>query len=654
MTIVDRKISSVDLECCGLEESFCRGSEVILSYIRQLSRLKSHDHACILYESPKEKISSILAFACTAIRLGNICIYLAFNTSKTEIIDTISKENSSVLRKLVKEQLVVVDSSLFFSPEDCFEPDKAIAVVQKEITKAFSMQVFPCVISDMDWALRGEGSVENLFEFESRLNKEIIGCESWKAICQYDISKFHPKVIKEVLRTHPTIIWKGQVLDNCYYMPPEEFLSGRRDQIEVKRWLSHLEDRRLKLQELAENEACYQSIFENAGTAICIIDGAGIVSLINHQWERTLGFTKGEVEQKIHFLDFVHPGDKDAVSRYINVAGKVYEANPNGHEVRLVDSKGQTTYVVFSIHLIPSCEKYIISALDITELKNKNGQLQLYHKHLEELVKKRTRKLEKETEKSRRLAREISQLYQQESELRKQLENSSRENTKFTRFLVHELKTPLTPMVGSADILFEKAKSTEFERLASNIHRGAHSLNNRVNDLLDLVRGDMGLLHLSCGWIDLPGILKDVVCYMAVEFERRKQLVCLDIDFNTPLIWADAERLRQVIINLLENASKFTPAHGRIFIKTTKVGDSLIVMIRDTGCGIKKERQGTIFNDYSTQPKPDDPAANMGIGLHLCKLLMDLHGGDLWVNSKEGEGSEFSFSFPLDKDSNRR
>lgn len=116
MTIVDRKISSVDLECCGLEESFCRGSEVILSYIRQLSRLKSHDHACILYESPKEKISSILAFACTAIRLGNICIYLAFNTSKTEIIDTISKENSSVLRKLVKEQLVVVElQPLLFS-----------------------------------------------------------------------------------------------------------------------------------------------------------------------------------------------------------------------------------------------------------------------------------------------------------------------------------------------------------------------------------------------------------------------------------------------------------------------------------------------------------------------------------------------------------
>ncbi|MDD5122684.1 MAG: ATP-binding protein, partial [Dehalococcoidales bacterium] len=363
---------------------------------------------------------------------------------------------------------------------------------------------------------------------------------------------------------------------------------------------------------------------------------------------------KEEVESKANLMDFIHHDDREAIDEYLQSLSEACKNKEHGYEVRLINAKGQTVIVAFTIHVIPGCEKYIVSALDITELKRKTSQLEMYHKHLEELVGKRTRKLEAETKKSQKMAREISQLYRQESELRKQLERASTEKSKFMRFLVHELKTPLTPMMGSADILYEKVKGTELERLAANIIRGSRSLNNRVNDLLDLARGEMGLLHLSGGWVDLPGLLKDVVCYMAVEFERRGQLVCLDIDYGTPMIWGDNERLRQVIINLLDNASKFTPAKGRIFVKTMLVNDFLMVVIRDTGVGIKKERQETIFYDYSTHPKPDDPAANMGIGLHLCKLLIDLHGGDLWVNSAEGRGSEFSFSLPLERDKNGR
>lgn len=641
-------------ECASLKDNDCTGSGIIVSCTRQLGQLSPGDHACILYDDSTQKIPSISAFACSAIKLGHACLYLTSGSSRQEVVDAISKAYPSAPVNLVDKRLTTFDPGLFFAPHGIFEPDRAIALLKEEIKKASSNDCLLCVIGDMGWALRDSEPVDKLFEYESLLGTELPSCRSWKVICQYDVSKFHPKVIKEVLRTHPMIIWKGKVLRNFYYLPPEDFLSQSHNQVEVSRWISHLEEKRLKQLELEESEACYRVIFENAGTAICIIKSDYTVDLVNHHWVKTLGFYKEEVESRANLMDFVHPDDKDAVGEYLKSLDEACKNNEHGYEVRLVNAKGQTVVVAFTIHMIPGSGKYIVSALDITELKRKTSQLELYHKHLEELVRKRTRKLEAETEKSQKMAREIAQLYRQESELRMQLERSSSEKSKFMRFLVHELKTPLTPMMGSADILFEKVKGTELERLAANIIRGSHSLNNRVNDLLDLARGEMGLLHLSGGWVDLPGLLKDVVCYMAVEFERRRQLVCLDIDYATPMIWGDNERLRQVVINLMDNASKFTPAKGRIFVKTMVVNDFLMVVIRDTGVGIKKERQEAIFYDYSTHPKPDDPAANMGIGLHLCKLLIDLHGGDLWVNSTEGKGSEFGFSLPLDRDNNGR
>jgi len=641
-------------ECASLDDNDCTGSGIIVSCTRQLGQLSSGDHACILYDDAAQKISSITAFACTAIKLGHACLYITNGSSRQEVIEAISKTCPSVPVNLIDKRLTMIDPGLFFTPHGSFEPDRAIALLKAEIKKTSCNDDLPCVISDMGWALNGSESIDKLFEYESSLNADLSTCRSWKAICQYDISKFHPKVIKEVLRTHPLIIWKGKVLKNFYYLPPEDFLSQSHNQIEVRRWISQLEEKRLKQLELEESEACYRAIFENAGTAICMINPERTILLVNHHWAKTLGFFKEEVETKANLMDFIHHDDREAIDEYLQSLSEACKNKEHGYEVRLINAKGQTVIVAFTIHVIPGCEKYIVSALDITELKRKTSQLEMYHKHLEELVGKRTRKLEAETKKSQKMAREISQLYRQESELRKQLERASTEKSKFMRFLVHELKTPLTPMMGSADILYEKVKGTELERLAANIIRGSRSLNNRVNDLLDLARGEMGLLYLSGGWVDLPGLLKDVVCYMAVEFERRGQLVCLDIDYGTPMIWGDNERLRQVIINLLDNASKFTPAKGRIFVKTMLVNDFLMVVIRDTGVGIKKERQETIFYDYSTHPKPDDPAANMGIGLHLCKLLIDLHGGDLWVNSAEGRGSEFSFSLPLERDKNGR
>jgi signal transduction histidine kinase len=313
--------------------------------------------------------------------------------------------------------------------------------------------------------------------------------------------------------------------------------------------------------------------------------------------------------------------------------------------------RGNIRYIRTHVNVAPGFEKTLarvyICFYDTTELVKMSRELIRYKENLEELVKERTRKLALETEKSLRLNRKVTELYEREMQLREQLESRMKERAELTRFLVHELKTPLTPMLGSTDILLEQVRGTKLERLATNIHRGTISLNNRVNDLLDLARGEMGLLQLNCKYIDISSLVKDTIMFMAIEFERRNQSIVFNPPAEFPQVWADSERIRQVLLNLLENASKFTLPRSTVTVKLEKDDKKVVVQVEDNGFGIKKDRQQAIFSDYSRHAKPDDPAANMGIGLPLCKMLVELHGGNLWLSSEEGKGSKFFFSLPV-------
>jgi len=444
--------------------------------------------------------------------------------------------------------------------------------------------------------------------------------------------------------------------------------------------------RKLVEEELKQSSIRYGTLFENAPVAINEEDNSGIKEVFDRlgnegvtdfrdyftkhpdvlydccKLGKIIGFNKAlldiwEADTNEDVIESMHASfenNTDSARSHGDTLIRLAEGQTRfSKEDKIVTAKGNIKTVKASVVVSPGCEKTLarvyICFFDITELKNKTSELERYQAHLEELVKERTGKLEAETEKSRRLAEEITQLLKKETQLCETLQHTVDERARFTRFLVHELKTPLTPLIGSADILLGRVKGSDLERLAANVQRGAYSLNNRVNDLLDLARGEMGLLHLCCRWVDICALVKDVVSYMSIEFERRSQLVCLDLAQNPPLLWVDGERLKQVLLNLLENASKFTPVNGRIFVQVRICLNNLLVSIQDTGHGIRKERQENIFDDYSHVPKPADPAADMGIGLPLCKLLVELHGGELWLESEEGKGSVFSFSLPLSR-----
>ncbi|MBE0481612.1 MAG: ATP-binding protein [Dehalococcoidia bacterium] len=135
---------------------------------------------------------------------------------------------------------------------------------------------------------------------------------------------------------------------------------------------------------------------------------------------------------------------------------------------------------------------------------------------------------------------------------------------------------------------------------------------------------------------------------MGALFDKYHQLLVIDIADNLPEIRADGERLHQVILNLLVNASKFTPEGGTITLSARVEGNTFLVKVKDTGTGISRKGQRRIFEPYQRRIADRERLSGLGLGLALCKKLVELHGGKIWVESQSGKGSTFSFSLPFE------
>jgi signal transduction histidine kinase len=183
--------------------------------------------------------------------------------------------------------------------------------------------------------------------------------------------------------------------------------------------------------------------------------------------------------------------------------------------------------------------------------------------------------------------------------------------------------------------------------IAENIHRGATNLSNRIDELLDLAKVEIGTLRLNREALDVLPLLQRVGDDMAVVAKSAGQSLTLELPSSLPRVWADEDRLRQVLLNLLINASKFTQEGGKIVLRARERNGSLVVEVEDNGPGIPKEDQARLFQPYHRQLSDREHLSGLGLGLALCKNIVELHDGEIWVNSEAGKGSTFGFSIPL-------
>jgi len=289
---------------------------------------------------------------------------------------------------------------------------------------------------------------------------------------------------------------------------------------------------------------------------------------------------------------------------------------PDSHEawMRLL---GMSIIIIFSIITQNILNKHKYTENKLSKLSN----------NLEHIVELRTAELET---------------------LNSQLQEQIDQRILFTRALVHELKTPLTPMIGASEMLLDKTKDDKvLARIAVNINMGAHNLNKRISDLTDLAKGEIGILNIEYKPFNFLQMVEDLVDYVKLSIERNDQTISVKLPPTFPTVWADEDRIRQVILNLLDNAIKYNPKNSKITLEVDANQYNLMVHVTDNGTGIDEEDQRHLFELYFVSSNNKEGLRGLGIGLPLSKMIVESHGGQIWFESERGAGSTFSFSIPM-------
>ena len=249
----------------------------------------------------------------------------------------------------------------------------------------------------------------------------------------------------------------------------------------------------------------------------------------------------------------------------------------------------------------------------------------------------------KETERRR------EELLERETSLRAKCEAEIDMRTNYMRALVHELKTPLTSLMASSDYLVSHLKEEPLLSFAKNINFGAKSVNHRIDELHDLIKIEMGTLKLEFYPVNMRQLLSELADFVKPNAQRSELTFHLELPARLPPVWGDPERLQQVIMNLLNNAFKYTPKKGTVCLKTYTRSGELIVEVQDTGCGMSESAQKELFKAYQHRDPSQQRTDGLGLGLVITKAIVERYKGKIWVESELGRGSRFFVALPTIK-----
>ncbi len=277
------------------------------------------------------------------------------------------------------------------------------------------------------------------------------------------------------------------------------------------------------------------------------------------------------------------------------------------------------------------------------QLVEATNKLESYCRTLERRVKERTLELEKANRK---------------------LQDVDRIKTAFLSTVSHELRTPLAAVLGFAKIISKRLDNVIFPNLRldedtvrasvlkvknniNTIISEGERLTDLINDLLDVTKIEEGKVEWEMKPVSVAEIIKLASDITSSTFEQHGLELECDVEDDLPEIAGDKYRLEQVLINLFSNAIKFTEK-GYIRCRAWMINNEILISVKDTGEGISEDDQERIFEKFrQIGIVPKDKPRGTGLGLPICKEIVNRHGGRIWVESESGKGSTFSFTLPV-------
>jgi PAS domain S-box-containing protein len=367
-------------------------------------------------------------------------------------------------------------------------------------------------------------------------------------------------------------------------------------------------------QRLRDQQFYTRSLIESNVDALMTTDPSGIITDVNKQMEALTGCTRDELIGAPFKDCFTDPERAEAAIKLVLSEKKVTDYELTAHALdgtKTVVSYNATTFYDRGRTL----QGVFAAARDITERKQVEAELK---------------------------------------QAKAAAESASRTKSDFLASMSHEIRTPMNAIMGVADLLAKTPLSPEQDKYVQIIRRAGDNLLNLINDILDLSKVEASQLELERTGFSLNDLLEKVTEMVAVRaHEKGLALVC-EIAPNVPTdLVGDPTRLRQVLLNLIGNAIKFTES-GEVSIRVTPDGDSSVptalrFTISDTGIGISGEKLGRVFEQFmQADSSTTRRFGGSGLGLTISKRLVELMGGRIWVQSTVEKGSVFSFAVPFE------
>jgi PAS domain S-box-containing protein len=367
-------------------------------------------------------------------------------------------------------------------------------------------------------------------------------------------------------------------------------------------------------QRLRDQQFYTRSLIESNIDAIMTTDPSGIITDANKQMEALTGRTRDELIGAPFKCFFTDPERAEAAIKLVLNEKKVTD-----YELTAVASDGKKTVVSYNATTFYDRERTLqgvfAAARDVTERKRVEAEL--------------------------KQAKAVA-------------ESASRTKSDFLASMSHEIRTPMNAIMGISDLLAKTPLSPEQDKYVQIFRRAGDNLLNLINDILDLSKVEASQLELERTGFSLNDLLEKVTEMVAVRaHEKGLALVC-EIAPNAPTtLVGDPTRLRQVLLNLIGNAIKFTE-FGEVSLRVTRDGNSSIptalrFTISDTGVGIASAKLGRVFERFTQADSSTTRRfGGSGLGLTISKRLVELMGGSIWVESTVGKGSVFSFAVPFE------
>jgi len=248
------------------------------------------------------------------------------------------------------------------------------------------------------------------------------------------------------------------------------------------------------------------------------------------------------------------------------------------------------------------------------------------------------------------IAIENVRLFREIGDKSRQLEIANQHKSEFLANMSHELRTPLNAIIGFSEVLLEKMFGDVNEKqldYLKDIHSSGRHLLSLINDILDLSKIEAGRMELDMAEFELRPALENAMTLVRERAQRHGIALELSVEATLGAIRADERKFKQIVLNLLSNAAKFTPDGGKVGVSARRAGGFVEVAVSDTGIGIAAEDQASVFEEFKQVGRDyTRKAEGTGLGLALTRRFVELHGGTIRLDSVPGKGSTFTFTIP--------